>query len=145
MRHSESVDKRFTLYYKVTMNTFKRSIAFVELILVLPATLFMTALFVRNVQPPQLEPARSAGRVVEWFSARPHLGLDVCLIALPFAALVIGCASVLRSWKRDPEFRDAARRTFAVIRTHLASLIIVAATVTALGILGIVAVHVISD
>jgi hypothetical protein len=140
-----TIDKPFTLYYKVNMNTFKRSIAFVELVLVLPATLFMTALFVRNLQPQPLEPARSAGRLVDWFSARPHLGLHLSLIALPLVALVIGCASVLRTWKRDPEFREAVRRTVAMLRSHLASLVIAAATLIAGGILSIVALHVISD
>jgi hypothetical protein len=32
------------------------------------------------------ERARTAQRLVEWFSARPFIGLDVCLIALPNAA-----------------------------------------------------------
>jgi hypothetical protein len=38
------------------MNTFKRAIAAAELLLVFPAVLFMTALFVRNLQPLQYEP-----------------------------------------------------------------------------------------
>ena len=63
----------------------------------------MTALFVRNLQPAPYKPAQSARRLVEWFSARPHLDLHLFLIALPLAAFVIGCATVLRSWRSDEE------------------------------------------
>lgn len=40
------------------------SIATIELLLVFPAVLFMTALFMRNVQPEQYEPAHSAQQIV---------------------------------------------------------------------------------
>ena len=127
------------------MNIIKRALAFLELILVFPAALFMTALFVRNLQPTKYEPAHSAQLLVDWFSARPRLGLDVCLIALPFTAFVIGCAAVLRGWRSDAELRQAALETFATIRSHLATLLIAGATLMAGGILGIVALHMITD
>jgi hypothetical protein len=127
------------------MNAIKRTIAIIELLLVFPAALFMTALFVRNIQPVPYEPARSARRLVEWFSARPLLGLDVFLIAMPFAAFVIGCAAVLRAWRSDAELRQAALETFAAIRAHLAALLIAGATLIALGILAIVAMHAVAD
>jgi len=79
------------------MKTINRTIAMAELLLVFPAALFMTALFVRDIQPEQYEPARTAQRLVDWFSVRPVLGLHVCLMALPLAAFVIGCVVVLRS------------------------------------------------
>jgi hypothetical protein len=139
------LDGVFTLCYKVNMNIFKRAIAATELLLVFPASLFMGALFVRNLQPIQYEPARTAGRVVEWFSARPRLGLDVLLIALPFVALVIGCATVLRGWRRDTELRQAALATVATVRAHLATLLIAGATLAAGAILAIVTLHVITD
>ena len=72
------------------MNTIKRAIAAIELLLIAPAVLFMTALFVRELQRRQAEPAHTAGRIVTWCSARPHLGLWVLLMALPFTVLVIG-------------------------------------------------------
>jgi len=127
------------------MKTLQRTIAIVELLLIFPAGLFMTALFVRNLQPSQYEPARSAQRIVDWFSARTGLGLYVCLMMLPLAALVIGLASVVRTWRRDPEFRQATLRIVGAVRTHVASLLIAAVTVIAGGILGIVALHVITD
>ena len=137
--------RRCTLYYKAPMNAIRRYIATVEFLFVLPASLFMTALFLRNIQPPQYEPAQTARRLVDWFSARPLLGLDVCLIALPFTALVIGCATVVRSWRSDPQLRDAALQTLAALRAHLAAVFIVLATLIAGGILAIVALHVITD
>ena len=105
----------------------------------------MAALFLRDIQPETFEPARSAKRVVDWFAARPHLGLDLCLIALPLTALGIGGATVLRSWRRDAELRKAALAVFASIRAHAAALLIAGATLTAGGILAIVALHIITD
>jgi len=126
------------------MNT-RRSLAALELLLIFPASLFMAALFVRNVQPPSYEPAHSAQRLVDWFASHTFLALDMFLIALPFAALVIGGTVVLRSWRSDAQLRNAVLQTAAIGRAHLAALLIAAATLAAAGILGIVALHVITD
>jgi hypothetical protein len=125
--------------------TTKRILAATELLLVSPATLFMTALFVRNLQPEPFEPAHTARRLVGWFSAHPPLGLHVFLLALPFAALVIGCATVLLSWRSDAELRQAALESLAAVRAHLATLLIGGATLAAAGILAIVALHMATD
>ena len=127
------------------MKTVKHAVAVLELLLVFPAALFMTALFVRNIQPAPYQPAESARRIVEWFSARPHLGLAVFLIAMPFAAFVIGCATGLRTWASDGEFRHDMLATLAAVRAHLAKLLIAGATLMAGGILAIVAMHMITD
>jgi cytochrome b561 len=134
-----------TLRYKASMNTMKRFLAALELLLVFPASLFMLALFLRNVQPAPYEPAQTARRLVDWFAARPHLGLDVFLIALPFAALVIGCATVLRAWRTEPQLRQATQVTVAAVRAHFAALLIAGATLVAGCILAIVAMHMITD
>jgi hypothetical protein len=123
----------------------KRLLAAFELLLVFPASLFMAALFLRNVQPEPYEPAQSARRLVDWFSARPFLCLDIFLIAFPLAAFAIGCASVLRSWRNDAEFRRAARQIWTMVHGHCAALLIAAATLIAGSILAIVVVHVITD
>jgi hypothetical protein len=127
------------------MNMIKRTIAATELLLILPAALFMTALFVRNLQPPEYEPAHTAGRIVTWYAVRPRVGLWVLLMALPLAVLVIGCATLLRSWNHDVELRQAARQALAAMRPQLATLIIAAATLAAGGVLAIVAVHSLTD
>jgi hypothetical protein len=127
------------------MKTSQRVIALTELFLVFPASLFMTALFVRDLQPSQFEPARTAGRVVDWFSARPFLGLDIFLVTLPFVGLLLGCVTVLRSWRLDESLRKATLQMFAVVRAHFATLLIAGTSLVAAGILFIVGLHVITD
>ena len=139
------LDGSFTLRHKATMKTPHRFLALIELLLVFPATLFMTALFARSIQPAQYQPAKTARIVVDWFGARPILGLDVLVIALPLTALAIGCFTVLRSWRKDEAFRHAVLNVVAAARAHMATLLITGATVLAGGILAIVALHVITD
>jgi len=127
------------------MNTTHRSLAALELLLVFPAVLFMAALFARNVQPLQYEPAHTAQRIVDWYAARPHLGLWVLLIALPLAVLTIGSLTLAREWRRNRELRDATYQTVALMHAHASSLLIAGATAAAGGILAIVALHVLTD
>ncbi len=122
-----------------------RALATLEWALVLPAALFMTALFVRNIQPSPYQPAEAARQLVDWFSARRVLGLDICLVTLPFTALVIGCATVLRRWRRDAELRRVAFDLLAILRAQAAILLIGAATFVAGGVLAIVALHMITE
>ncbi len=123
------------------MNAIKRTIASTEWLLILPGSLFMAALFIRSAQPRQYEPSHTAQRLVDWFSVRPFLALDVFLIMMPLAAFVIGCATLLRSWKSDGHLRQ----TLIAIRAHLATLFIAGATLAAGGILAVVAVHMATD
>jgi hypothetical protein len=123
------------------MNTTKRLIAAAEWLFILPGSLFMAALFMRSAQPRQYEPSHSAQRLIDWFSVRPHLGLDVFLIALPFAAFAIGCAVLVKSWSTE----DDLRQTVAAVRTQMATLLIAAATLIAGGILAVVGLHMITD
>ena len=127
------------------MNLPKRAIATAELLLIFPAALFMTALFVRNLQPVQYEPAHTAQRIVTWYAERPHIGLWVLLIALPLAVLVTGFATLLRRWRDEVELRRAAWDTFAALRAHLSALLVAGATLAAGGILGIVALHMLTE
>ncbi len=124
--------------------TILRVIAATELVLIAPAALFMTALFVRNWQPQPLEPAHSAQRIVLWYAARPWT-LRVLLTALPLAALLVGGVTLRRAWGADAELRGSTRQTVAAARAHLAALLLAAATLAAAGILAIVAVHALTD
>lgn len=123
----------------------KRAIAATELLLIFPAALFMTALFVRNLQPLQYEPAHTAQRIVMWYARRPRVGLWGLLIALPLAVLVTGCGMLVRCWNNDVELRQAARYTLTAIRPHLATLLVAAATLIAGSVLAIVALHLLTD
>jgi hypothetical protein len=127
------------------MRTIQRSLAATEILLVLPATLFMTSLFVRNLQPAPFEPAQTARRVVEWFVTKPFIGLDLFLIALPLAAFILGGTAVLRSWRADEELRRAASEMLAAARAHLAMLLIAGATLVSGCVLAIVALHMITE
>ena len=45
-------------------------IAAVELALISPATLFLSAVLVGNLNPPQYEPAKTAQKLVMWYAER---------------------------------------------------------------------------
>jgi hypothetical protein len=127
------------------MNTVRRTIATIELLLIFPGALFMTALFVRNIQPPPYEPAQAARDLVDWFATHTVLALYIFLMVLPFTALITGSAIILRAWRTDAQLRQAAVTTVAAVRAHLAAVLIAVATLAAAGILAIVAVHMITD
>jgi len=133
------------LRYKVRMHALKRSIAALELLLIFPASLFMLALFLREVQPAPYEPAQTARHIVDWYAARPRVGLQIFLMALPFAAFIIGGATVLRAWRTEAQLRQAVLQTLTAIRANFSALLIAGATLLAGGILGIVALHVLTD
>lgn len=127
------------------MAAIKRSLAVAEILLIFPAALFMTALFVRNIEPLQLEPARSAARIVAWFSGHLHMGLWVSLMAMPFTVLITGAASLTKSWKEDAELRSSARSTLIALRAQWTAFVVAAATVSAAIILAIVALHALTN
>jgi hypothetical protein len=122
------------------MSARKRSIAIIELLLVTPASLFMIALFLRDVQP-----VAQTGRLVAWFSHHLILGLYVSLVSMPLTAFVIGCAVVMRSWRSDVKFRYAALKIMTIAHGQLATLLIAVATLMAAGILAIVCMHMITE
>lgn len=127
------------------MNATRRALALLEVALIFPAALFMTALFVRSVQPLQFEPAHTAQRVVDWYAARAHVGLWLFLMALPLAVLVIGCAGLARNWRSDARLRQAALQCAAAIRNNIAILVIALATAASAAILCVVALHALAD
>src|SRR5450755_1591667 len=118
-----------------------RVIAVMELVLILPAALFMTALTLRNFQPLQFEPAQ---QLVMWYAGRMWT-LWVLLFGLPFIVVVSGCAELVRNWKRDISVPLTSQKPLTVARAHLASLFIGATTLIAGGILAIVVLHVLAN
>lgn len=124
---------------------FNRTIAAAELLLISPAALFMTALFVRNLTPKQNEPAYTAQRIVMLYASSVHVGLWLLLIALPLLVLMIGCATLLRQWAGDGALRQATMQTLVSVRAHFATLLIAAATLASAGILAAIGIHVLTD
>lgn len=121
-----------------------RVIAVVELMLIFPAVLFMTALMLRNLQPLQYEPARSAQQLVMWYAGRMWT-LWFLLLGLPLIVLVSGCAELLRSYNRDIVLPLTSQEPLAMVRAHLSSLFIAAITLMAGVILAIVVLHVLAN
>jgi hypothetical protein len=127
------------------MKPIKRAIAALELMLIFPAALFMTALFVRNLQPREYEPAHAAQAIVDWYAGSVHVGLWLLLVALPFTALVTGYITLQRCWTIDVQLRRAAQSSVDIIRPHLALLLVAAATLAAGGFLAIVVLHMLAN
>lgn len=115
-----------------------------ELGLLFPAALFMSALALRNLQPLPYEPAHSAQQLVLWYAGRMWT-LWVLLLALPFTVLVSGCAALLHIWKRDVVARLTARQAAAMVGAHLETSLIAATTLISGVILGIVVLHVLAN
>jgi hypothetical protein len=121
-----------------------RIIVVLEVVLILPAALFMTALALRNLQPPQYESAHIAQKLVMWYAGRMWT-LWVLLLGLPFTVLVSGCAALRRSWNRDIVLPLTARQSLAMVRAHLATLFIAATTLIGGVIPAIVVLHVLAN
>jgi hypothetical protein len=126
------------------MRSTTRLIAALELLLIFPAALFMTALVVRELRPLPYEPAHTAQWIVMWYSGKMWT-LWVLLLALPFAVLVTGCATLLRDWNRAVALQNTARPSLAAIRAHPATLTVAATTLAAAVILVIVVLHMLAN
>jgi len=98
-------------------------IAACALALVGPAVLFVSALFLRRVPPPESEPARTAERIVTWY------------------AFVLGTAALLRTWGDNPQLRHYAWRALAEIPEHWPAVTIGGATLLSLGVLVMITAH----
>ena len=122
----------------------KRALAVGQVLFMFPAILFMGALIVRELRPLQYEPAHTAQRIIMWYAGRLWT-LWVLLITLPFAVLVTGCATLLRSWSDDAELSHAAQQTLAAIRADRTMQFVAAMTLTAGVILAIVGMHMLAN
>jgi hypothetical protein len=100
------------------MRTPTRIIAAMQLVLIVPAALFMTAVL--------------AGRI--WT-------LWLLLLALPCAVLIAGCATLLAAWNHDIEVPHSARQSLVTIQAPLATLGVAGTTLASAGILAIVVLH----
>jgi len=117
-----------------------RVIAAVEVALIAPATLFMFALFMRNVQPLEYETARTAAGLVAWYAGRIWT-LWILLMAFPLIAFVSGVRMLHTSWSRDAELQAALRVLLSIARRYGDALLVAGTTLVAAGVLGIVALH----
>lgn len=124
----------------------KRAIAATEVVLILPAAVFMAALLVRNVTPLPNEPAATAQRVVMWYAhLPPQVGLWGLLSLMPLAVVGLGGLAILTSWQTDESLRSAVGDVARAVRAHAAMVLTALTTVVAAGILAFVVVHMMTD
>ena len=133
-----------TLRYKARMRILMRSAAALQLALLCPAALFMTAFLVRAGDVPQYDLARFAQRIVMLYSGRMWT-LWLLLLALPFAALVTGFLTLRRSWNGDIETAPAKQHALATIPAPIATLFVAGTTLISACILAIVVLHMLAN
>jgi hypothetical protein len=110
-------------------------IAALAMAFVFPGVLFVAALSLRQLPPPDAEPARTAERIVRWYSAHPQLGLWVLLLLLPLAAFGLGSSALVRTWTENPQLRDVTWRALTAIPAHLPAELVGVATLLSAGML----------
>jgi cytochrome b561 len=109
--------------------------------LVGPAVLFVAALFLRQVRPPESKPARTAARIVRWYAAHPQLALWVLLLLLPISAFLLGSVALLRTWGDNPRLQYYTWRALTEIPEHWPALSIGGTTLLAAGVLAMITTH----
>jgi hypothetical protein len=120
--------------------------AITELLLVMPATLFLGIAAVRNMQPRQNEPVRTIWIIFEWMSnSLTRVDAAVIFLVLPGFALALGLATLLRCWQRDELLRWDTIAFVAVLRRNMHFMILSAGVLAGAAILAAVVVHLITD
>jgi hypothetical protein len=113
-------------------------------LLVLPAVVFLAAGALRLLQPREFQPSRTAWIIFEWAGTHvTHLDAAVIFLGLPMIALIAGCGTLLRAWRRKPVLRQDAASAFVILRRQLVAICLVAAVLLAGGILTFVVDHLI--
>jgi hypothetical protein len=136
----ESVEKPASGRFVLTVFTA------LEWLLVLPATVFLSAAAFRGLQPVQYEPARTCTAIVAWTVAHvSRLGASILFLGMPGAVALAGGGTLLRIWRKSAGLRQDSAMTFAILRRHLAVGLLTAAVLLAAAILAAVAVHNITD
>jgi hypothetical protein len=122
------------------MHTPIRIIAAIQLFLIVPAALFMTAVLIAAGDAPKYDLARIAQRIVIWYSGRMWT-LWLLLLALPCVVLIAGCATLLAVWNHEIEVPHSARQSLGTIQAPLATLGVAGTTLSSAAILAIVVLH----
>ncbi len=118
----------------------RRVLAVTELVLILPAVLFLAAVLARNLEPLYY----AAQQIVLWYSERLWT-LWILLIALPLGALLIGCSALLSGALDQSRGFQGARGRSESIRLSPLTAMIVATTSTCGLILAVVILHMLAN
>jgi hypothetical protein len=122
------------------------ALAVSEWLLVLPATLLLSAAVLRQLQPRQFEPARTSWAIFEWTVTHiSQAGAAWLFLVLPAVAVVAGCAGLMLAWRRNEKLRQDTSELIACLRRNLAAAILGTGTLLAAAILAAVVAHIITD
>ena len=122
------------------------ALALSEWLLVLPATLLLGGAALRQLQPPQYEPARTISTIFAWVGPRiSHADAALLFLGLPGIAAIAGCMVLLMAWRRSETLRQDTIAVFTSFRRHLAVAILGTGTLLAGAILAAVVIHIITD
>lgn len=122
------------------------ALAVSEWLLVLPATLLLGGAALRQLQPPQNEPARTISTIFAWIGPRiSHADAALLFLGLPAIAASAGCVVLLMAWRRSETLRQDTVAVLTSLRRNLAVAILGTATLLACAILAAVVVHIITD
>jgi hypothetical protein len=121
-------------------------LALSEWLMVLPATVFLAAAALRLFQPRQYQPAKTSWVIFEWTTGHiSHLGAALLFLGMPGVVLIAGCSALLWMWHADQALRHDVVLGLTVVRRHLATAFLAAATVIGATILALAAAHLITD
>lgn len=121
-------------------------IAVSEWAMILPATIFLGAAALRQLQPRQYEPAHLSWLVFSWTMAHiSRWGAAVVFIGLPLLAALAGCAVLLRAFYGNEKFREDVIGAFRALGDHAAMALIAAATLAGGAIFVLACLHVLTD
>ena len=115
-----------------------------EIVLVLPSLVFLAAAAARSLCGRG--PVRTlCDSVMETAAHIPHIAVMVLFLLMPFAALAMGGAFLMRAWGVDGSLHEDARVASDLIRRRLLVLLLVAVTLLAGLILVVVVGHMVTD
>ena len=121
-------------------------LALSEWVMVLPATIFLAAAALRQLQPRQYEPARTSWLIFDWTMQHiSRLGAGILFIGLPAIALMIGCGLLAQKWHADETFRHDVIAAFSALRRNITIAVVTAATALAAAIFLFAVVHIFTD
>ena len=111
-----------------------------QVVLIMPAVLFLTAVLVSNL-PQQPEIAYGAQQIVTWYAVRLWT-LWALLVTLPLIAVLTGCATL---WQHYDKIAVAVEQPYTEPRTQAARHVITGSTVAAGLILVVVGLHILAN
>ena len=122
------------------------AVAISEWLFVLPATFLLGGAALRQLQPPENEPARTISAIFAWIGLRiSHADAALLFVILPCVAAFAGGLTLLMAWRRSEILRQDTVAVVASLRRHLSVVILGTGTLLAGAILAAVVIHIITD